>query len=225
MGEESSLLQRTYIQKSKLFLLPLTGVKRDKYFKPTNTYISAPELTSQDYKGGISPHDQILIITYSKSYKQKDKELYDMVAGKFKEIAKTEDIRPTWDDFEAELMGNPNFLAFHESTDEYIYTYDLSNWSDDWKNFISGRYSLFTDEAKKSILNYRWSLLTQIAQKKLYCYLYPYKEECRKSFAEELDESVEDLARVKELCNRPNLPLETYKCTLSKQENLDEVKN
>lgn len=227
MSEQTSLLQKTYIQKSLLFLLPLTGIKRDRYFKVTNTYLASSNLISKEYyENGISVEDQILIVTFSNQYKQKDREMYDQLSSKFKEIAKKEDIKPKWDDYEIELMSNPNFLAFHEASDEYIYTYDMSNWSADWNNFVNGKYSKFSEDAKSSIIDYRWTALTPVAQKKLHYYLYPYEEEARREFAKELQVSTKLLKEVRELCSKPNLALETYKCNVQKkQEDLDEVEN
>jgi hypothetical protein len=57
-----SLLEKTYIQKSSLFLLPLLGIKRQKYYRLDNTYISDP---SQD----ITSDDMYLITAYPKGYK------------------------------------------------------------------------------------------------------------------------------------------------------------
>lgn len=54
-----SLLEKTYIQKSGLFLFPLLGIKRQKYLRPEQTYISDP---SQD----ILQDDMYLIVVYPK---------------------------------------------------------------------------------------------------------------------------------------------------------------
>jgi hypothetical protein len=59
--------------------------------------------------------------------------------------------------------------------------------------------------------------LIEHEQKKLYCYLYPFQEECIRSFARELsadkkdfEKNVELLREAKELCSKPDLNLETY---------------
>jgi hypothetical protein len=56
-----SLLEKTYIQKSGLFLFPLLGIKRQKYYRPDGTYVSDP---SED----ILIEDMYLIVTYPKGY-------------------------------------------------------------------------------------------------------------------------------------------------------------
>jgi len=226
--KESSLLQKSYLQKSKLFLLPLTGLIKNKYFTETNTYISSPDLVCGDYPNGISFDDKILIVTYSKIYKIKQDNIYNQINNNFKNIS----IQETgWEKYETILMSNKRFVGFHESPDEYLYTYDLSGYTSDWSNFMKGRYSQMTEKAKQIIKNYKWSSLLPTEQKKLYCYLWPdanfddkKNEEgnCFKFFADELGIPIQDLEEVKELCSKPNLKLETFVCSEKKQ--LDEVK-
>lgn len=197
-SKESSLVQRTYLQKSKLFLLPLTNLK-DKYYKMMNTYVSSDDLISEQYPYGISIADEILIVTYPKECK-KDSE---------------NDLLSSWSKFEIDtLLSNDSFLAFHETDNEYIYTYDISDWHIDWNHFMNGKYSQFSEKAKKKITDFRYDSLTKTARNKLYCYLHPNEEECVKAFAEELKVEVQDLLRIKELCNKPNFELEAYKCLI-----------
>lgn len=215
---ETSLLQQIYLQKSGLFLLPLTGLLKNKYFKKTNTYISAPDLICSEYPNGINFEDKILIVTYSKIYKIKQDNIYNQVIEKFKNITIEE---TGWERFEEkDLMSNKYFIGFHESSDEFLYTFDLSDWNDDWNYFMKGRYSLMSEKAKNLIKNYRWTTLNPVDQKKLYCYLYVNKDkDCFKDFAEELGVPIEDLEKVKELCSKPDLRLETYQCSNKKQLN------
>lgn len=214
-SKESSLLQRTYLQKSRLFLLPLTGLTKDKYFKSTNTYISSDDLVSDAYPYGISKYDEILIITYSKDYKVKDEQLYDKIRSKFKDISSDETLLTGWEKFETEvLLSNSNFLAFHEVEEEFVYTYDLSEWHTDWDYFIKGSYSKLSEKAKEKIMSFRWSSLNKVARDKLYCYLYPTEEKCMLAFAEELKIEIKDLLQVKELCDKPDFDLETFKCLI-----------
>lgn len=227
MGKnESSLLQETYIQKSRLFLLPLTGLTNNKYFKATNTYIASPDLVCDDYPEGISFTDEILIIAYSKGYKIKQDNIYNQLEANFKNISVEE---TGWDKYETTLLANKRFMGFHETVDEYLYTYNLHEYASDWTNFMKGRYSQMNEKTKKLIRNYRWSSLQEIEQRKLYCYLWPNevppneKDNCFKFFADELGIPIEDLEQVKELCSKPNLKLETYICSEKKQ--LNEVKN
>lgn len=217
-SHESSLLQKDYLQKSRLFLLPLTGLEKHKYFASTNTYISAPGLIADAYPEGISFEDEILIVTYNKDYKYKDDILYDNINKKLIKVTGEKDIPTGWEKFETNsLFGNKYFLCFHESDDEFIYTFNLSSWHNEWKAFLKGRYSLFNERAKKVIKDFRWHSLNKVAQNKLYCYLYPDKEECVKAFAEELKIDVKELMDVKELCDKPNLYQETFKCLIKQQ--------
>jgi len=205
-----SLLQKAYIQKSRIFLLPLTGIRKDKIYRPVNTYIASPTLVSTDYPNGLTIQDETLILTYSKEYEMNE----------INSINKLKINNPinNWERFETDvLMSNRNFTGFYESQDEYIYTFDLSDWSSDWTNFINGSYSKFSPDAKKRIIDFRWKSLREDEQKKLYCYLYPFQEECIRSFARELsterrdfEKNIELLKEAKELCSKPNLDLETY---------------
>lgn len=197
------LLQKTYIQKSRIFLLPLLGIKKDRVYKETNTYISANNLISKEYRRGISLQDETLIVTYTKDYEKRELEN----ASKLK----TNTPYKTWEKFETEvLMSNKYFTNFYETDDEYVYIFNMSNWSIDWTHFINGSYSALSSDAKKLILRFRWEFLAEQERTKLYCYLYPYKDECKSSFATELGMKVTDLTDIKELCDKPNLKLENY---------------
>lgn len=222
---KNSVLQQSYIQKSKLFLLPLTGVRRDKVFKCMNTYISATNLSCDEYSSGISMKDEILIVTFPKEYRNNRAKMY----AKFEKLIESDIILSPWEKFESEnLLSNRYFICFHELRDELAYTFDMSKWSSDWRAFLKGRYSMFSEEAKDKIINFRWSSLEPTEQKKLYCYLYPYKEECIKVFSEELEIPIEELMEVKELCSKPNLNLENYipeKLKKQPEEDLNEIES
>lgn len=219
---KESVLQQSYIQKSRLFLLPLVGIIKDKNFKSLNTYISSPSLVSDEYPNGISSKDEILIVTYPKKYREFN--LY----SKFEKLIEDEVFKSPWEKFEIEsIMSNRKFIAYHELEDEIAYTFDLSDFGSDWRCFLKGRYSLFSEKAKEKIIDFRWKSLYPIEQKKLYCYLYPYKDECIKIFSDQLEVPVEELLRVKELCSKPNFNLENYVPERLKskiEEDLNEVK-
>jgi hypothetical protein len=224
MSKTSYLVQRTYIQKSRIFLLPLTGIPFSKHFLPTNTYIASPGLISDAYPEGIKKEDQILIILYSKVYKKRDDELYKKLNDTLiKKISSEDEIPSGWDSFETnKLLSNPNFLAFHETKDEFLYTFDLSGYGEDWNNFLDGRYSLFHEVTKEKVKNWRWLDLDVYNQTKLLCYLWPTNRDCLEAFAQDLRMEIDQLRDVKELCDKPNLLLETYKCLLrEKYENKD----
>ena len=220
--EEPSLLQKTYLQKSMLFLLPLVGLQRNKYFQITNTYICAPELVSAEYPEGIGFGDEIIILAYSKEYKIKQDNLFNQVASSFKNLSIEE---TGWDKHESTLISNKRFMALHESEDEYLYTFDMTEWHMDWNFFLKGKYTLMSDKAKRTIRDYKWQALKPIEQKKLHCYLYANEDEkCFEDFAAELKCTVEELrAMTRELCSKPDLRLETYKIPNKKQVNVAEV--
>lgn len=198
-NKESSLLQKVYLQKSRVFLFPLVGIKNDRVFKPMNTYISSKVLISPEYPKGITVRDNILIVAYPKSYSR----------GKDKD---------TWDMFEAEqIVGSPKFMAIHETEEEFIYTMNMASWSADWKCFLHGRYSLFSEKAKNLVITFRRSYLRAAEHRKLYCYLYPYDEQCINDFAEELGIPTQELMEVKELCSKPDMTQENFKCEALKQ--------
>lgn len=207
---DTSLLQRTYIQKSRIFLFPLTGIKKDRVFNPINTYVSSPDLIGDRYPYGIGETDRILIVNYEKKRKEY---LDELAATAVKKPKFTEEQAKMWESFEYDfILNNTLFIAMHETDDEIIYTFDMTDWKFDWDNFLRGRYSLLSQSAKDRIINYRWTSLRPEEKKKLMCYLYPNKEECLQTFAKQLNESVEDLRTVKELCSKPDLKLETFKC-------------
>lgn len=203
---DTSLLERTYIQKSRIFLFPLTGIKRDRVFSPINTYVSCPDLVHDLYPTGIKDTDRILIANYPKKYR-------DNLATMVRKPKFASEQVNLWENYEMEqILSNPTFLAVHETSDELLYTFDLSEWKYDWDNFLRGRYSLFSKAAKEKIINFRWFILSPKEKRKMMCYLYPNKEECVQTFARQLNESVEDLRSVKELCSKPDLRQEVYRC-------------
>lgn len=222
----NSLLEKTYIQKSRLFLLPLTGLKRHAHFRETDTYISAPELIATQYPEGITFDDKILIVVYSKLYKIKHDNIFNQINSNFKNIDAGDETG--WDIYENSVVSNRYIIAFHETQDEFIYTFDLSDWTKDWHLFLKGRYSQMSKKAKDLVKNYRWNSLKPIEQRKLYCYLYPSetfpdeKKTCFEKFSEDLGYPVAELEKVKELCSKPNLKLETFKIT---KKELNETKS
>jgi hypothetical protein len=172
---EYSLLQRQYVQKSRIFLLPLTGVKKDSMFKPINTYVCSPDLVAESYPYGIGTKDYVLIMNYPKEYRDQADKLSRVIA---KKIKYTQEVDNSWERFELKyILSNPLHLHTHETEDEFIYTFDLSDWKFDWDNFLLGRYSLLSQSAKDRIIKYRWNDLKNSERNKMQCYLYPMKEE------------------------------------------------
>ena len=224
----NTILQKDYVQKSKIFLLPLLNLKRT--FKASNSYCSAPSLVSENYPLGININSKILIVSYPKRFRdisiknrdEKFKNKNDILKTlKNKEISLLENELKNepeqlplsdWEKFEIDLLSHNRFLAFHDSDDELIYTFDLANHYICWNAFVDGKYSLFDEKSKTIILEYRRKDLTDQGMKKMFCYLYPYKRECLVEFARDLALPVEELEQVKELCNKPDFEKEEYIC-------------
>lgn len=211
--DSETILQKDYLQKSKVFLLPLAGIKRDRTFEPSNTYISSEDLLSDEYPNGIKMDSSILIVAFSKTLRQNSENLLLRIKDQ-KLVEEHEKSR--WDSYEEiSLFSNKRFIAFHETYEDLVYTFDMVDWSKEWKKFIHGRYSLFSDKAKDIILKYK--NLKPMDHKKLMSYLYPNKEEYLKEYAKDLELTVEELKEVKELCNAPDLSKETYKFEVKMQ--------
>jgi hypothetical protein len=214
---QSTILQKAYIQKSKLFLLPLTGLKKSKAFKVGNTYIESNSLISEEYPSGISKQSSILIVSFPKSYRDESIKLQRRLEEKGylnpEEMAMTE-----WEKYETEIMSNEFFIAFHEADNELIYTFDLSKFARDFLFFLKGKYSMISEDSKLKILKYRLNDLKLEAKEKIVVYLYPNKRELLLKFARDLGVSVEDLMEVGELCDKPNFELEKYNCSLCPSE-------
>jgi hypothetical protein len=115
-----------YFQKSATFLYPLLGIKKNKYPKPRQTYVSWGE--------HVKVEDKLLVC------------LYD-----------TEDT-DEWKRFEANvLMTHPMLVEGVVISDDqiiYIFDFNLPEVSEDFDNFIKGRYSKFSNQNKKTITDY-----------------------------------------------------------------------
>lgn len=73
-----------------------------------------------------------------------------------------------------------------------------------------GKYSKLSIKAKQLIMDYKWEDLNQESKNKLYCYLFPSKEECLEPFARDLGVNIEDLKEIGELCSPPDYAKETF---------------
>lgn len=110
-----------YFQKSKSFLYPALGIKRNSPFKPKGTYISIENL--------IGPEDVRFICTYEKDDSEEFKEFeIDMLVKNPLFVEKID-------------VGN-NTIA-------YIFDYDI--YANDWFYFIMGKYSKLSNVLKKAI--------------------------------------------------------------------------
>lgn len=202
-------LRIDYLQKSKIFLLPLTDIKKDSYFKVSNTYISSDDLMNEKYPHGIKPEDTILIVAYPKNLRDTSERIFNMAKQKHRDF---KDDQNAWQVFETEnLVSNAMYLDYHETSTEMIYTFDLTPWGSDWSSFLNGCYSKLSYEAKEKIVDYRSEQLDRIGKLKLLGYLYPHKEEALSLFSRDLEIDIEVLRGIGELCDKPDLQKENYK--------------
>ena len=171
-------LYKDYFQKSYTFLYPLLGFKKKSTpFKPVQTYVSWP--------GEVATTDRKLICVY--------------------EIQDTQ----SWHDFETKALLCHPMLDYVQKVDDnhMVYVFDLHTFKNDFDKFLNGKYSTFSQDAKKYISDYygihtpEWVYIES--------FLFPKKY--FKSYAEILLVSVNSLEKVGELCNKMNEEKETLK--------------
>lgn len=171
-------LYKDYFQKSYTFLYPLLGFKKKSTpFKPVQTYVSWP--------GEVATTDRKLICVY--------------------EIQDTQ----SWHDFETKvLLSHPMLDAVEKIEDSKIaYIFDLHTFKNDFDKFLNGKYSTFSQDAKKHISDY-YGIHTP---EWVYVESFLFPKKYFKSYAEILLVPVNSLEKVGELCNKMNEEKETLK--------------
>lgn len=112
MTQQLKKLYGKYFQKSKSFLYPLVGIKKDSLYAPIQTYMA--------WDGIFSITDQKLIATY---YVRDDEQAWDSY------LLNT-------------IMKNKFFSEYHELDEEILaVSYDLSLMADDYQKVLFGQYS------------------------------------------------------------------------------------
>ena len=165
-----------YFQKSKSFLYPALGIRKDNKFKPTGTYISV--------EGLINPEDVRFICTFDKKESKEFKE------------------------FEVDmLIKNPLYIEKFDLGDHTAYVFDYEIYSNDWFNFIMGKYSKLSNVLKRAIKAHYGPNSSEY--KYIDTYLYP--EEYYDTYASLLDVDVDVLKSTKELCNPCDMEKESLK--------------
>lgn len=182
-------LQKQYIQKSRLFLYPILDIKRGASITPIQTYTS--------WEGVYRLENYKLIGVY---HLRNDPEF-----NRFEQI---------------KLLKSPyfeNFFLLENDTGAYIF--DLSTFSEDYQNFINGKYSKFSKEIKDKILNFFYNGVNHHTV--ILSYLNP--EKYMEDYAElltvggkagdekEYNKILNLIKSVGEVCSIPNLNLETLK--------------
>ena len=173
-------LYPSYIQKSRLFLYPILRIRRGVSVTPVQTYIT--------WEDKYSLKDYKFIVLY---HLRDDKE--------FKH-------------FEQEkLLNNPLFETFYELDDDLgAYIFDFSEYKADFKKIINGKYSLISDEYKKTILAFFKNHRRHHTYVESYLHPKKYFSNYAELLAEKTDKSsmIKLLASVGELCSLPDLTQE-----------------
>lgn len=171
-------LYKDYFQKSYTFLYPLLGFKKNSTpFKPVQTYVS--------WQDEVVSTDNKLICIY---------ELDDSQA---------------WHDFEKKVLLCHPMLDYVNKTEDgkMAYVFDLHMFSKDCTNFINGKYSKFSEKAKKAISDY-YGIHTP---EWVYVESFLFPKKYFKAYAEILLIPVDTLQKVGELCNKYDPEKETFK--------------
>lgn len=117
-------LYRRYFQKSKVFLFPNLGIKSTAFIVPENTFISWGDL--------IDKHDEKLIVVYKQQHNEG-----------FRTFEKNV------------IFKNKYFLDVIECEDGFIaYVFTFAEHSQDWVNFLHGKYSQLSPDLKTKIKYY-----------------------------------------------------------------------
>ena len=175
-----------YIQKSRIFFYPILRIRRGVSVTPINTYMT--------WENKYSLQDYKFIVTY---HLRDDKEFKDFE--------------------EQKLLNNPLFHDFYELEDNTgAYVFDFSNYKSDYKKIMHGKYSMLSDEYKRTILGFFQN------HRKHHAYIesYLYPEKYFDNYAEMLiTDRVDKLAMKKllesvgELCSLPDLEQEKLAIT------------
>ena len=183
-------IYKKYFQKSATFLYPMLGIKKSKSPKPRQTYVS--------WGDDFHYTDRKLIVLYDR------------------------DTTEVWKKFEANiLMTHPMLMDSIIVNDDqiiYIFDFDLPEHREDFDNFIIGKYSKFSNDAKKKITDYfgiqspEWIFIES--------YIHPKKY--FQAYSDILGVDLETLQKIGELCDKFNSDKEN--CTVLVNE-LNNIKN
>jgi hypothetical protein len=168
-------LYRKYFQKSKIFLYPLLDIKRGTSVVPKDTYLS--------WNDTINSEDMKLVCVY---YVRTDQEYLQ---------------------FEKNVLLKHNRLIDLVKVDDetLVVTFNFSDLSNDWINFLNGKYSKMNTKIKSKILNF----FDKKSGNYAYVESYLYPEKHFQTYANLLNVDVEMLKSVGELCNKPDLEKES----------------
>lgn len=166
-----------YFQKSKSFLYPALGIKKDSIYPPIQSYLGWED------KYVVTDHK--LILSY---YMREDK---------------------NWDSYLLNtIMKNKFFHEYHDIDGEILATsFDLSILSEDYQKVVFGKYSKLSKILKGRIREFygysspEWAYMES--------FLYP--DRYIPVYSRLLDVDEKHIRHTGELCDKPNLDLETFK--------------
>tara|TARA_Y100001937_G_scaffold94873_1_gene128710 strand:- start:1640 stop:2206 length:567 start_codon:yes stop_codon:yes gene_type:complete len=170
-----------YFQKSKVFLYPLLGIKKGIRFVPLQTYIS--------WGTSVPESKNKLFCLYE--IDKKNKKAFNIFIEQIKEniyfesfdLVKQKDDKKLW-----------------------LFTFDLRVYKTDLKHFKKGQYSKFSKITKHIIKSFFGD--TGTIAEYIESYLYPgYFYD---TYAEILKVPVEDLHKVGQLCDKPDMKKENF---------------
>lgn len=119
-----------------------------------------------------------------------------------------EDLSEGYKMFEEQmLLSNPLFSQVLHIRDYNLYMFDFQTYTDDWFNFIMGRYSKLSTVLKRAIKTYYGE--TSHEYDYIQSYLYP--EKYFEVYAKLLDVDVRMLKKIGELCDPCDLQKEKLK--------------
>ena len=164
-----------YFQKSKVFLYPLLALGRGIKYVPRETYCAWEDVYSTD--------DMMLLCVYKCK-----------LTADFKKFANRH------------LIAHPLFRD-HISLDDkrQMFIFNFDKYSHDYKNFIKGKYSQYSINAKISILEF-----FETAEEEQIQYIQGFlqPDEVHEAYAEDLNVNIEILEDVYEVCSAPNMEKE-----------------
>lgn len=187
-------MDHRYVQKSKLFLLPLIELKKDKYIKPKGTYVASET---------IKPSDCKLIVPFEKE----DSSEFNYYETNY--ILTSRGLIPE---------------DYTETDKLRVYVFDLSPYMEDYKVFLKGSYTLFTKKTKGFINMYWGAEHYNkfYPHPKIDAYLNPTYS-TYEQLARELNVPVKDLLEVGQLLNPPDFDKETFKYISQMELNEEEL--
>lgn len=173
---------RKYFQKSQVFVYPLLGIKRGAAYVPKATYIAWEE-------NDTTSEDMKLVCVYNN------------------------DGSNTFDVFVKSVLLKHSRLFGYVKADSKtsVFTFEFSDLSDDWENFLKGKYSKINLNLKAKILNF----FDPQSGNYQYIKSYLHPEKFYDQYAELLNTDVELLKSVGELCTKPDLAKETLQLEIA----------